>query len=73
LLSYKTENQQSAISIGRLVSLKNFELVIEVAVEVCRKIREATFSIYGEGKEREALEKIKALKIEKRLSSRRPP
>lgn len=70
---YKHEHayKQSAkkiISVGRLCYAKNYEILIQIAKEVFRKIDDWEWHIYGEGELREKLETlIREADLEKRV------
>lgn len=61
-------NSKKIISCGRLVSVKGFDMLIDVAKLVFEKHPEWQWHIYGEGPEREFLEKkVRQYKLEKNL------
>lgn len=62
------EKENIVIAVGRLSKEKNFGMLIEAFQKICKKFSEYRLIIYGEGPERENLERqISRLKLEKRV------
>ncbi len=66
-IKYNTKSCK-ILSVGYLGYLKGFDMLIDIAAEVLRDYPQWTWDIYGEGKERENLErKIKTLGLEDKV------
>lgn len=59
IMNYHTsENAKIILSVGRLVKLKGFDLVISVLPRILKQIPNAVYVIVGEGEERENLQRL---------------
>jgi glycosyltransferase involved in cell wall biosynthesis len=68
LPAHKTNSIKKIVTIGsagRLVPVKDFELMIDIARDLCAKMENVRFILAGDGPEREALEtKVDSFRIE---------